>query len=74
MDRPDIFFLGIIPDLTFRVEVSRRAEINEIACSADVDQLSLRAIRFCFLAGNDGCYKVACERVAGIDGDVMFFA
>jgi hypothetical protein len=70
----DIFFIGVVPDFALWVGVSRFTKIDEVSRAADVDQLALRAIRSRFLASDDGGHEIACERAAGIDGDVVFFA
>jgi len=70
MYSPDIIFIGIIPDFTLRVEISRRSIVNEVACSADVNDFA-----FCctgFLACDDGGYGLGGEGVACIHCDVMF--
>jgi hypothetical protein len=39
-----------------------------------MDQLALGTFHSSFLASDDGSYEIACERAAGVDGDVVFFA
>jgi hypothetical protein len=71
VDSPDVLLISIVPNLAIRVEIPRGAKIDEVSCTADMDQLALAGVLL--LACNDGGDWLAGEGVAGVDGDVVLF-
>lgn len=72
MNSPDVLLTSIVPNLAIRVEIPRGAEVDEVSCTADMDQLALAGVFL--LACNDGGDWLAGEGVTSVDGDVVLFA
>lgn len=71
MNSPDVLLTSIVPNLAIRVKVPRGAKVDEVSCTADMDQLALASVFL--LACNDGGDWLAGEGVTSVDGDVVLF-
>lgn len=70
----DVFLNSVIPDLALRVEVPRRAEIDEVPAAADVNDDTLGGALLVLLASDNGSNRIRRERVAGVHRNVMLTA